>query len=218
MTRKSRPDAGVSLVEVIIALSIMVLTLIGLLAGISYASRTNASIHEDEMAMRGAQKMIETMRSYPVNMIWACFNNNPNDAATLPTAYGWSATSYPESASNKFAVEGLQPVNDVVNGVTWNTCGMISFPGNNGAGTSTLVELTDTTDPLYDANGTDLDADNTTGETICTSATHGAHNLLPVTITIRWRAIGGTRTMTFRYLLISNPTGGGGDFKYPGQP
>jgi type II secretory pathway pseudopilin PulG len=210
-THRRRRDGGFTLIEVVIALCVIVLTLIGLIAGISYASRTNATIHEDELAMRGAQKMVETIRSYPVGMVWACFNNSPNDASGLPSAFAWNPTAYPEMASNLFEVEGLQPVKDSVNGVVWDKCGMVSFPGDQ---TTNIVEITDTTDPMYDENGTDLNANAATGETLSIT---DPYNLLPVTITIRWRGINGVRTMTFRCLLINTPTGSASDFKYPGQ-
>jgi hypothetical protein len=218
---RRRGDGGFTLVEVVIALCVIVLTLIGLIAGISYASRTNAAIQEDELAMRGAQKIIESIRSYPVGMVWACFNNNENDAQSVP---GWlpsGPTAYPEmkcdppgrvpANANMFTVDGLVPVGDQLNGVTWDKCGMITFPGDQ---TTNLVEITDTTDPMYDENGTDLNANNVTGETLTVV---DKYNLLPVTITIRWKGLTGKRTMTFRYLLINTPTGSPNDFTYPGQ-
>jgi hypothetical protein len=211
-TRCRRRDGGFTLIEVVIALCVIVLSLIGLIAGISYASRTNAAIHEDEMAMRGAQKKIEEIRSYPVGMVWACFNDNPSDAQYLPPALGWNPVSiYTEMPSNKFAVEGLIPVGDTINGVTWDQCGMVSFPGDQ---TTNLVEITDATDPMYDENATDLNANHTTDETLTVGE---KYNLLPVTITLRWKGITGKRTMTFRYLLINTPTGSPADFSYPGQ-
>jgi len=221
MIQLRRRDEGFTLLEVVIALSVIVLTLIGLIAGISFASRTNATIHEDEMAMRGAQKMIETIRSYPVGMVWACFNNNENDAQSVP---GWlpsGPTTYPEKQcdppgrvppnANMFAVEGLTPIGDVVNGVTWDKCGMVSFPGDQ---TTKLLEISDTSDPMYDENGTDLNANAKTDESLLVT---DPYNLLPVTITLRWRGVTGKRIMTFRYLLINSPTGAPSDFKYPGQ-
>jgi type II secretory pathway pseudopilin PulG len=211
MQTRRRRDVGFTLVEVVIALCVIVLTLIGLISGISYASRTNAVIQDDELAMRGAQKIIETIRSYPVGMVWACFNNNPADAASLPSTYGWNPTAYPEMASNMFAVEGLSPIGDTVNGVTWTQCGMVSFPGDQ---TTKLVEITDKTDPMWDENGADLNANDVTAESLGVA---DPYNLLPVTITLRWQGIGGKRTMTFRYLLINTPTGSPADFKYPGQ-
>jgi type II secretory pathway pseudopilin PulG len=210
-TRCRRRDGGFTLIEVVIALCVIVLTLIGLIAGISYASRTNATIQEDELAMRGAQKIIETIRSYPVGMVWACFNNAPNDAVNLHPTLAWNATSYPEMASNQFVVDGLTPIGDTINGVTWTQCGLVSFPGDQ---TTTLVEITDPADPMYDENATDLNANHVTNETLTVGE---KYNLLPVTITLRWRGITGKRTMTFRYLLINTPTGSPADFTYPGQ-
>ena len=210
-TRCRRRDGGFTLVEVVIALCVIVLTLIGLIAGISYASRTNATIQEDELAMRGAQKIIETIRSYPVGMVWACFNNNPNDAINLHSTLAWNATAYPEMATNTFSVEGLVPIGDTINGVTWTQCGLVSFPGDQ---TTNLVEITDPTDPMYDDNASDLNANHVSGETLTVG---DKYNLLPVTITLRWRGITGKRTMTFRYLLINTPTGSPADFSYPGQ-
>jgi len=212
-TRSRRRDAGFTLVEVVIALCVIVITLVGLIAGISYASRTNAVIHEDELAMRGAQKKIEEIRSYPVGMVWACFNKTPDDAQFLNPVLAWSPTSaYEEKASNMFVVEGLQSVDDDVNGVNWtNVTGMVSFPGDQ---TTNLVEITDPAHPMYDDNGTDLNANHVMGESLTVG---DRYNLLPVTITLRWKGITGKRTMTFRYLLISIPTGTPADFSYPGQ-
>ena len=106
---------------------------------------------------------------------------------------------------------GSTPIGDTINGVTWTQCGMVSFPGDQ---TTNLVEITDATDPMYDENATDLNANHVTGETLLVGE---KYNLLPVTITLRWKGITGKRTMTFRYLLINTPTGSPADFAYPGQ-
>lgn len=230
LTCASRRQGGLTLVEVAMALAVLSLTLVGLVAGISYASRTNGVILEDEAAMRGAQKMIETMRSYPLKFIWVCFNNNPNDASALSvSSYGWTSAAYPEwdnntgtgVGTNAFSVEGLTPIGDTVGGDTWTTCGRIYFPGNNTAGACTLVEITDPTNPLYDALGTDLNANNTPGETLNVTTgppTTSPYNILPVTLSIRWKGISGKRTMTFRYILTGPQTSSTSDFKFTGQP
>jgi len=236
LTRASRRRGGLTLIEVVMALAVLVMTLVGLISGISYASRTNAVIFENEAAMRGAQKMIETMRSYPMKFVWVCFNCTPNDAANLPAGYSYSSTAYPEwtcsarpgvNGTNRFEVEGLAPIGDTVGGMTWDTVGIIMFPGNNEPGPSpytlnpaTLVEITNTADPLYDPQGTDLNANATVGETITNiySAANSPYNVLPVTLALRWKSITGKRTMTFRYILTGPSTGLNGDFKFQGQP
>jgi hypothetical protein len=221
--RRRRRDGGFTLIEVVIALCVIVLTLIGLIAGISYASRTNATIQEDELALRAAQKKIEEIRSYPVGVVWACFNKNDNDALNLSPELLWNSTAFPEKKGgvdsdgktyfpNQFEAEGLTPVRDDLDGYSWNSRhGLVTFPGDQ---TTNLVEITDLTDPMYDENGKDLNANAVEGESLVVQQ---RYNLLPVTITLRWKGVGGVRTMTFRYLLISIPTGTPADFVYPGQ-
>ena len=210
-TRNGR-EAGLSLVEVVIALSVMVLCLIGLLSGISYAVRLNTLTNEDELAMRGAQKQIEKMRSYPMKYVFACFNDLTNDTSVLS---GYSSATYPENAAwtdavgavhyNWFDVDGLVPW------TTGDACGIITFPGNN---TTTLSEISDTTNPMYDAMGVDLNADGDSTDTFTVLTSSTSINILPVTLTVKWKGLNGKRTRTFRYYFLNDQA----SFLYPGSP
>lgn len=77
--RPSRRQAGISLVEVMIATVVLTLSLMGLLFVITYSSRQNQIDKEVQIAQRAAQSVIEAMSSKPFSEIFRMYNDYDND-------------------------------------------------------------------------------------------------------------------------------------------
>jgi type II secretory pathway pseudopilin PulG len=60
-----RGNSGVSLLEMVIAMAIIAFALFGMISVISYTTRSNLATQERQIAMRAAEKQIETMLNMP---------------------------------------------------------------------------------------------------------------------------------------------------------
>ena len=167
-------QAGFTLIEIIIAVSILIVALVGLLSAILHITRLNAVNREKLAVMRGAEKMLETMRNTAFEQIFTAYNA---PAADDPFAGAPGAD---------FDVDDLQ----VLPGDPDGKCGKIVFP-TDGTGAQ-LDETTADADLMLPR---DLDGDGVIGIA-------GDYRLLPVTIQIDWQSITGPRTWTYRTLLL----------------
>jgi prepilin-type N-terminal cleavage/methylation domain-containing protein len=201
--RKLRGNRGFTLLELTIAMAVIVFGIFGLLSAISFTSRSNAVNRENDIALRGAQQMIETLRGYDVAQLFARFNTTTaDDIATPPNPTNFHLVTSGGAPRAMFTVEGLDLGFPALNPAQDpdGPSGEIIFPGD---GTK-LAEVSG--DPIWQ----DLDADGVTGETDVS----GDFNLLPITLVIRWKSVkGGVREVRYRYTLM-NPS-----FTYPtGSP
>jgi type II secretory pathway pseudopilin PulG len=166
-TRNPRPSrrAGMTLMEIVIAMGVLAIALLGLVAGIMTAQRTNEASRELTIAMNAAREKEEEMRSRTFAEIYALYNSNPADDPGGPgTAPG-----------STFAVQGLVPVA----GAT--ACGQIVFPEGPGGFLAEAVVDAKLGMPR-DLNGDgDIDADDRSSD----------YGMLPMRIAIRWRGIYG---------------------------
>jgi type II secretory pathway pseudopilin PulG len=183
-TRTGREGtSGFTYVEVMISVAILSMALLGLLATILNVSRMNAVLREDILAMRAAEKVVETMRGTEFAKIFATFNGTPGDDP--PPGPGTAAGPH-------FDVEGLIPKRDDADG----KCGRIFFP--------TLPEDVDGVELREDVTipetllPRDLDGDGVIGS----ASVAGTYKILPVGIRVEWTGIRGPTTWTYRTMIL----------------
>ncbi|MBI3855316.1 MAG: type II secretion system protein [Planctomycetes bacterium] len=178
-TRGLRTE-GFSLIEVMFALTIVTTALVGLFSAILHISRLNAANRENLAALRGAEMMIETLRSTPFDRIFASYNSNRSDDP--PPGPG-------SAPGPNFDVLDLVPQPDDAD----QKCGKILFPTD--AGGTRLLETTVDPDLMMprdlNMNGK-IDSDDVSATAV----------LLPVTVRIDWQGVQGRRTWTCRTVLL----------------
>lgn len=179
-TRADRRPAGFTLLEVMIAMTIVTTTLVGLFSAILTISRLNATNREGLAAMRGAEQMIEILKNTDFDKVFASYNKSPADDP-LP---GPGTAPGPN-----FDVLDLVPRPDDPDG----KCGRIVFP-TDASGTQLLESKVDPELGMpWDLNG------NGTIDALDVSSTA---QLLPVTIVIEWQGIKGRESRTYRTILM----------------
>jgi type II secretory pathway pseudopilin PulG len=99
---RSRGRSGVSLLEIIVALGVLAIGMVGLVSVIVHTSRHNATMRENLIAMRGAEKQIEVLQNTSFDQIF---------------------TTYSAAGNSTFDVTGLKPVPPATR------VGTILFPG-----------------------------------------------------------------------------------------
>lgn len=80
-------QAGLTLLEIMIAAAVLVIALVGLLFVITYSSRQNQINQEVQIAQRAAQSVVEAMSSKPYDQIFRMFNEPDDDAIAAPLGY-----------------------------------------------------------------------------------------------------------------------------------
>lgn len=175
-----RTRGAFTLLEVMIAVTIMAGLLVGLLSTILVLGRMNATNGENLAAMRGAEKMVETLRGTDFSKVFATYNAVPGDDP--PPGPG-------TAPGPNFDVEGLVPQPDDPDG----KCGKILFP-TNAAGTELREDVTD----LDLRMPRDLDGNGVIG----TGDVSATYTMLPVTIRVDWQGVQGRRSWTYRTILL----------------
>ncbi len=94
--------SGVTLLEIVIALGVLAIGMIGLVSVIVHTSRHNATMRENLVAMRGAEKQIEVLQNTPFDQVFS---------------------TYTATGNSTFDVSGLKPVPPATR------VGTILFPG-----------------------------------------------------------------------------------------
>lgn len=178
--KRRNADRGFSLVEIIIAVAVLSIALVGLLSLIYRTRHMNAVARENLTAMRAAEKMIETLRNADFDKVFASYNAVPADDP--PPGPG-------TAAGPDFVVDGLRPVPGDPDG----KCGKIRFPTDPSG-----AELRE------DQNDPDLmlPRDLNGNKTIDAVSVAADTKLLPMTLEIQWAGLTGPRTMTYRYVLL----------------
>jgi type II secretory pathway pseudopilin PulG len=173
------------LIEVMIALGVVVVVLIGLISAISFATRHNAINRENLAAMRAAEQQLEQIRSRPFQQIFSLYD---------------PAVSLGEPGPN-FPVQGLRPPAGRA------AVGRVIFPGNPPGGPPAPLREGPTGDPDFDRflrldlpgnlTNHDLDMDGALDE----PDVSGTYQLLPVCLELSWIGISGPRTVRYYHLL-----------------
>jgi type II secretory pathway pseudopilin PulG len=172
-------DRGLTLFELLVSITVLLVALIGLVSVMYYTTRLNTVNRENLAALRAAELQIETLRALKLEEIVPRYNATTADdlgTGTNPGAF--------------FDVEGLKAGSG-------GRVGKISFPGD---GIKLLENVTDAAWGMpRDLNGNGvIDVVDVSGPDL---------KLLPVKVEITWTGVQGQRTMTYRHLIMK-PGGG----------
>ena len=202
-TKQRTVDGGFTLLEVMIAVGILVLSIIGMVSVITYTTTQNEISRDNLLAMRAAEGKIEEMRRFDVSEIFARYSANASTRAYLPAPLNALAGLYPgPDFSDVF--NRASPAYDPTYQRIQNATATIRFPWSAGApfvgGVWTPgppIQLKeDMTDP--DPITWDLNANQVKGEPDVTLD----YVILPVTINILWSGIKGKNSITYRYMFL----------------
>jgi prepilin-type N-terminal cleavage/methylation domain-containing protein len=168
--------SGFSLLEILIALTLLVVGMVGYLQVIVGSVRTAESNREQTLALHAARQVLERLQTLPLDEVFASFNADPaDDPAGAGTAPGAG-----------FAVAGLDPRGGDADGLP----GEIRFPVAAGALREDLV------DPLV---GTPRDL---SGDGVIDALDHaGDYRVLPVLVRVSWRGAAGNARVELRTIL-----------------
>lgn len=186
-----RSRAGLSLVEVVVALSVLVVAASIFCQTLLSTARLRHANREGVLAADGARVALERMRNVPFLEIFRAFNPDPkDDPGGIGTAPG-----------HLFEVPGLQPLPDA----PFGKVGRITFPamavqvttGGGGGklggmgGTTTTTQWHVREDVVDAGLGMPRDLN---GNNVIDTANHSSdYLLLPVRVTIEWKSGSGAR-------------------------
>jgi prepilin-type N-terminal cleavage/methylation domain-containing protein len=178
---KRHSTSGFSLVEVVIAMSILAVAFFGMIATITYTTRSNETTKERLLAMRAAEKQVETMLSGTFSTIYANYVGKQYDIEGLP--FGWKS----ELALGRKVMVVEFPTGPLPGGGT----------GLAETKTGAFMELTDSagTAQNLDLNGDTIIAD--------TATANNTYKILPVKITIRYVGVLGQQEFVYRHIFLS---------------
>jgi type II secretory pathway pseudopilin PulG len=174
-TTRSR-TAGLTLIELTVAITVMVIALCATASTVVTTNALNTQSHENAVARKAAESMMEALRNTPIDTVFRRFNADPSDdpgaAGTAPGA--------------TFAVEGLTPPAGAPGGVA----GQIFFP-------STGPQLRENVVNASLGMPRDL-----TGDILIDNFDHAAdYRILPVRVRVSWTGKSGPRSIELQTLL-----------------
>jgi type II secretory pathway pseudopilin PulG len=184
--QRRKGTAGVTLVELMIALGVIAVALMGLVSVILHTTKSNAVMRENLVAMRAAEQKIEEMRAVDFYSIFTDYT----------TVSGGADLRTPT-----FQVTGLLPVP----GAT--VVGKIIFPSDaypNPGGTQLLENMTSELMGVpqdMDLNGSSVIESGVNLATI--GGPLGAYDMLPVMIQLDWQSIHGRRSLQYRHVILN---------------
>jgi type II secretory pathway pseudopilin PulG len=200
MTR-GRRSSGFTLVEIMIALAVLVVSIVGLVAVIAYTTTQNEINRENQLAMRAAEAKLEEMRQWDVSTIFARYSvTDDAQRAALPTVLANLDPNVPALKVPSPYYPGpdftaaLQ-ADQTFSRLHRNLSARISFPKSD----PTSVLLHEESDPVKEPDpiARDLNFSGTIGDDPTLD-----YRVLPVTITIDWTGIRGPRTLSYRYMFL----------------
>lgn len=176
-TRPRRRRSGFSLIELLVASTVLVLGMLGAIGTLTTVSRLGESNRESILAYQAARSMVESLQAEAFEEVYERFNADPADdpggAATAP--------------GPGFDVPGLAPQAGDADGLA----GRVLFPVS--AGNVLREDLVDASFGMpRDLNGDDVvDGDDHTFDCI----------VLPVRVRIEWTGRSGDRFVEFTNIL-----------------
>ena len=179
--RRKRSRSGLTLIELVVSLSILVTALLAFTRVIIASMQALRTDREVTLARQAARQVLETMQGENFAEIFARYNADPaDDPGGVDTAPG-----------NRLQVFGLPPRPEDVDGMV----GTIIFPTVEFAGAQVLRE--DTVDA---ALGMPRDLN---GDGIVDGADRsGDYQILPVRVRFQWRGAVGNSSFEFKTVLI----------------
>jgi prepilin-type N-terminal cleavage/methylation domain-containing protein len=168
--------SGFTLVELLVAISVMVIALCATASTVVTTGALNRQSHETAVARKAAESMLEALRNTAFATVFAQYNSAPDDDPLGPgTAPG-----------PNFAVKGLKPIAGAPGGVA----GRIFFPA---AGPDLRENVVDAT------LGMPRDL---TGDGLQDGFDHASdYRVLPVRVRVSWTGPSGPRFVELQTLL-----------------
>lgn len=170
---------GMSLIEVLVAFSAFLVTMLAfskVIVGSMAATSTN---HESSLAKEAGRAMIETLAAEDFEQVFALYNNFDADDPVFGAAPG-----------GDFPVGGLEPLPDDADGMV----GEILFPT---AGAALLGLLNENVRDKRFGCPRDLNGDGDANDQIAS----GDYGLLPVIVRLEWVGSAGPASIELRTLL-----------------
>ncbi|KPJ62336.1 MAG: hypothetical protein AMS15_04290 [Planctomycetes bacterium DG_23] len=156
-----------SLVELMTVVVILAVALLALVGSLWFASRLIRQSGEVNIAKNAVRGIIESMRMYDTDCIYAYYNSDPGDD---PNGYG-------TAPGNGFSVKGLDPQAGDDDGFV----GKIEFPEVLFGGRMVLSEIVAEAELGMPR---DLNGDNDAADVDVS----GDYRLLPVTVRVQWKS------------------------------
>jgi type II secretory pathway pseudopilin PulG len=169
---------GMTLLEIIIALGVVVVAILGIMSALVAASRTDESTAEQVRALNACRTMIETMKQTTFNEIYRRYNSTPGDDP------GGAGTS----PGPNFDVPGLRAQPGDADGFA----GQILFPEVGNVLDETFVD-----GRMGMFAPKDLNGDNDATDVNVTN-----YMILPVRVVVDWRGAGGNTHMELTTYLF----------------
>lgn len=180
---QERSRAGTGLLEPLVAVTLVLLAVLGFSQLMVGAVRTADQAEEATVAREAARAMLDQMRAAQFSTAFAEFNASAeDDPSGFETGFG-----------SGFDVDGLVPVDGDADGMV----GEILFPTVDGAPQRLREDVKDAALAMpRDLNGDDVvdDADHS-----------GDYEILPVVIRVRWRGVAGDSVVEFHTILSELP-------------
>lgn len=175
-----RGDAGMTLIEIIIGLGVVVVAILGIMSALVSASRMDEATAEQIRAKNACISTIEMMKQVPFAEVWRRYNSN---AADDPGGAG-------TSPGQNFAVTGLRAQAGDGDGMP----GQVVFPELNGNLSETVIEARLGMPAAKDLNGD--------GDVVDTNV-NTTYLLLPVRVVVDWAGAGGRYHMEMSTFLTN---------------
>jgi hypothetical protein len=173
---RRRTRAGLTILEVVIGVALLVTGVLGYLHVVAEAMATAEANAERALATEAARQRIEEMKSRPLGQVLALFDDDPaNDPGGAGTAPGGT-----------FTVPGLAARTDAVDGAVGRTL----FPLAGAALREDIVDLGLGMPRDLDGDGV-VDALDKSGDYV----------LLPVRVRVEWRGAAGNAFVELRTVL-----------------
>lgn len=185
-TRRSRRSRGLTLIEIMIALSMLAIISMALTTMLVTSANLQQVNKEMDVAMYVAQSAIDSIRAYPdFDKIYVAFNANTGDDPPVPLASMWSPPDFAAMMLDPTDPAGLRQILDG---------GQVRyfFPDDG----SFLRE--DMTDPWFDGVDRSIDGDSTADNTNA----NAVYEMLPVMVRVSWESrILGDMTTDLRTII-----------------
>ncbi|MCC6409777.1 MAG: prepilin-type N-terminal cleavage/methylation domain-containing protein [Planctomycetes bacterium] len=182
-SRRRARSAGLTLLELMFAMTLMVIGLLGFAQVLMIATSSATSAREESMAANGAAEMLKTIQSAGFVQIFGLYNGTPaDDPGGVGTAPG-----------KDFAIAGLNAAANDPDGLP----GEILFPVQAGAPGALREDLVD----ARFGTPRDLDLDGAID-----NANHAAnYTLIPVVVRVRWRGTRGIGVYELKTMIANLP-------------
>ena len=199
-------SSGFSLVEVVIAMSVLAVAFFGMISVITYTTRNNQTTKERILAMRAAEKMVETMLSKPFSSIYSLYGNplkDPSNPANLDN-YAYPVEGLQPWAGNAYVMYIYFPTDNWANNYDPKVfVNPVSAVGGKllESKTAKFMELTDSAGvPVsLDLNQNGIAPDTIASLDDCTAT----YKLLPVKIEVNYIGMAGRGQLIYRHIFLS---------------